>query len=162
MPKGFTLIEILLAIAILGMVTVIAMPNLSRFNRGQQLNFTTERIIQGLKQSQSSALSGIKCPNQPAKSWNFSLNVTGKYNLFAVCEDGTNSTRLTENLSPTITASVTDDSGISCDDLNVTFVKSQVNFSCGASNLNSALIKINLTDGTSQESVTVERGGRIY
>ena len=55
--KGFTLVEILLAIALLAFLTTIVAPVTLDFYRRQQLQTYTQEIVQALRRAQTSAMS---------------------------------------------------------------------------------------------------------
>jgi prepilin-type N-terminal cleavage/methylation domain-containing protein len=88
MPKsyhnGFTLIEILITLAIFSLVAAIALPNLRNFNASQELDNGSSNLVQILKQARSSAISGVRCNNVASLSWNVEFT-SDRYRVFALC-----------------------------------------------------------------------------
>lgn len=92
---GFTLVEILIALAILAVIGTVAIPNLRQFNSDQELSNTTSNLIRLLQQTQSSSQSQIACinsqpltTNNPAVYWDlqiFQSSGVTKYQLQAEC-----------------------------------------------------------------------------
>ncbi len=60
MRKSFTLIEVLLVIAILGIIAGLSSPFLITFKTEQDLNSTTEEVVSVLKKAREKAINGEK------------------------------------------------------------------------------------------------------
>lgn len=74
---AFTLIEILIAIAIISVVAVVGIPNLRKFNENQEFSNDVSNLIRKLKQAQSSSHSSIVCSNgSTSTSWSVKLDST--------------------------------------------------------------------------------------
>src|SRR3989344_6241652 len=71
---GFTLVEILIVLSIIGITAAAAVPGLRRFGDDQKLDAASSNIVQVIKQAQSSAKSGIRCTTSGSTS-------TGKWTL---------------------------------------------------------------------------------
>lgn len=63
--KGFTLIEILIAVAIIGLISAISIPGFRNFNQGQELDSVKSRLYDDLRLAQSKANSSVVCPGAP-------------------------------------------------------------------------------------------------
>jgi len=57
--KGFTILEILTSIAILGIILAITIPNLASFKRAQIVKNTGEEIVSILNEAQSKTLASL-------------------------------------------------------------------------------------------------------
>lgn len=88
MPRGFTLIEILISIAIIALLGVVAIPNLKTFNEGQNLNNAASDLGSMLHTAQINAQTGAKCKNGytsvedsndniPGGTWKVTVSSTG-------------------------------------------------------------------------------------
>lgn len=91
--KGFTLIEILVAIAIIGLIGVVAIPNYRKFQEDQQVTTDSGNLVQALKLAQSNALTSVQSPqcSPPSFSvtvgWDVLVTQTD-FTIYPVC--GTN------------------------------------------------------------------------
>jgi prepilin-type N-terminal cleavage/methylation domain-containing protein len=63
MPKGFTLIEILVSIAILAILGIASVPALRNFNETQNLNNAASDLGYALRTAQNNAQTGARCKN---------------------------------------------------------------------------------------------------
>lgn len=61
--KGITLIEIIIIISIIGIISAIVIPNLSKFNKQQALKNTTEDIISLLNEARNNTVSSKNSTN---------------------------------------------------------------------------------------------------
>lgn len=88
--KGFTLLELILVMALTATITAAMVPNLRNFNASQSLSDAASQMQSDLRQIQNSASSGLKCQINTATSWYFELakdssGVVKTYNLGAIC-----------------------------------------------------------------------------
>jgi type II secretory pathway pseudopilin PulG len=71
---GFSLVELLLSLSLIGLVVVVALPNLKSFSKTQEIDATAARLVDILENAQSSASSHIQCPGgQAAGNWSLVL-----------------------------------------------------------------------------------------
>ena len=74
--KAFTLIEVLIAIAIISLVGITFFPNLRKFNSDQQFSSDTQNIKNDIKKAQNMFSTGIRCSSTKAAiSWSLVLAV---------------------------------------------------------------------------------------
>lgn len=174
MNKGFTLVEILVVIALMVTATVIVVPNFRKFNEGQDLTQAVNDLKQALRVAQSSATSGTKCSSFPASKWKVSLAST-QFTTIAVCYDQSGATspapelRQTVIPPPSISISVADNCGSSgTAGAEISFTGNTVSFSCNNGTIPPTLplpliIKLKSTNtNLSPQDVSLTAGGLIY
>ncbi len=61
--KGFTIIELLLAIGIIGILITVIVPNLSNYRNEQALTNTTEEIVSLLNKARNDTISSLNYTN---------------------------------------------------------------------------------------------------
>ncbi|MCK4549814.1 MAG: GspH/FimT family pseudopilin [Candidatus Krumholzibacteria bacterium] len=54
--KGFTIVELMIAVSIVGLIAVLAVPNYQRFMHGWRLNGETQQLASALRTARSSAV----------------------------------------------------------------------------------------------------------
>lgn len=165
--RGFTLIEILITIAIISLGAAVAIPNLNNFNQNQGLTNAAADIKNLIKKAQSNAQAGITCSDasqSKSVSWNIEpsgvsmMKLTCTYYINNDPNLGTlNSNETTYNASP---VNIT----YSCDGNPTT-----VTFKSNTFNLNTILLgecssyfKVILSKNGQLENVYVTSGGNIY
>ncbi len=68
--KGFTLIELIIVIAIMAAFMALVLPRFFNFNKSQDLQNEAESLKLALRTIQNNALSGVnKCTNARSSSW---------------------------------------------------------------------------------------------
>jgi len=77
MQKSFTLIELLLAIAILGILAGLSVPFLINFKATQDLDITTQEVVSVLRKAQERSILAEK-----NSSWGVNFSQPKKYILF--------------------------------------------------------------------------------
>lgn len=184
MPKGFSLIEVLVAIAILGLSAAIAVPNLSRFNADEQVSSTRAQMLSDLNLVKSNAQSGVRCPTGlESSSWNLQFASANTYDLNSVCNDNSTPEEVNfrayafpENI--TVSQIMSDVAG--CEISSQSLIEDfKVDFSASPTNINFIhptvtcfesrdaasfvnLIKITLQKNSITKTLVVTRGGAIY
>lgn len=161
MPKnGFTLVEILVAIAIISIISVIAIPNFRRFSEETVLKNEVSTLVQVLKKAQSNAQASLNCADGKAsRKWSVDLSAAGshQYSLKSTCIDATGGpdVSLEEKriqVTSFITLSILCDQGASFKEIY--FQGSTVTDRCN-------ITLINTQSNIPARSVTVEKGGVI-
>ncbi len=153
MPKlnfaGFSLVEILVAVSITSIVAAVAIPNIRKFAEDQEARNTASSLVADLREMQSNAQTGLKCPSgTTALSWKITLGVSS-YQKF--CTDSTSNQSIsTVSLSNGVTL-VTDSS--TCPSTDITFNKNTISQDC--------LMTVTGSSGI-QIDVNVTKGGTIY
>lgn len=85
--KGFTLIEILVVIAITAVAGIVAFVNLRGFGSEQNLKNNSLNLINILKSVQTNANASLKCNRNDPVSWQVRLyQQSGRINLDTACQ----------------------------------------------------------------------------
>jgi prepilin-type N-terminal cleavage/methylation domain-containing protein len=90
--KGFTLIELMIAISIMAVVGVLGIVGFSNFNKAQVLQTSTNEVIMKLNLAKSRAQSQIKpsaCPGR-LDGYRVVISTPKSYILYVVCSGVTN------------------------------------------------------------------------
>lgn len=159
--RGFTLVEVLISIAMLALIATIALPNFRRFNEDQTLKNTTANLISSLKTAQNNAQTGVKCPDGVSTPQSWSVIITGtasslSYYLQESCLNLTTGVASLNNLPlvsvpPTVISSP---AALSC---TITYTQTMVSpaSSCYSVTLNDT--------GTSppKRQILIDKGGAI-
>ena len=77
---GFTLIELLIVIAIIGILSAIAIPSFSSFNNKQRLSQAAKQVKNDLRSAQNRAISGIE-----GKAWGINIAPGASYYTMFKC-----------------------------------------------------------------------------
>ncbi|MBP9700232.1 prepilin-type N-terminal cleavage/methylation domain-containing protein [Candidatus Woesebacteria bacterium] len=104
---GFTLIELIVSVTIMGLVMGGGIAGYRNFNERQQLITTGKEVLVALRKTQTDAVAGVKstnCANRTLVSNTFSFSGSA-YNIVETCRQGGTTypfTTRTEQLSPGI------------------------------------------------------------
>lgn len=179
LERGFTLIEILVVIAIISTVALIGIPNLRRLNQNQEYQSKASELVNSLKRMQSNSQAGIVCsPTTPSQSWNLRINNSSQYELYPICgmagAAGTvGGSTSTIDLPPEVEiTSIETNSGV-CDNFDRNLNKVVISFTNNNRGINfnghpsctlptTNKLNIYLTYRTTVLGITVTKGGAIY
>lgn len=90
--QGFTLIEIMIVVSIIGMVSAVAIPSFRKFNDEQVLKNAAAQMTQAFRKIQNNAQSRVNCrDNNPSSGWEVVLGVdssgSGFYQIVEYCQN---------------------------------------------------------------------------
>ncbi len=169
--KGFTLIEILVAISIVSLIAVIGVPNLKRFNEGQQFQNDVSELIRNLRRMQSNSQSSIVCsPTVGSSSWTLSFKSESSYSYIPTCSGATPVDSTVPISSSTKIISIKSSSGSNCDlkDTTVSFVNKDKSIvvSCKSGSLVTSVDKIivylqNQKDTSEYAGIVINNAGMV-
>ena len=159
--QAFTLIELIVVIAIIGIMLAIILPNYHKMREDYALFRASHRLAQDLRRAQEMALSTIShsCPgSSKLKGYGiiFTINSDDSYSLQAMCDSNPN---LIKSIYLEKEVKI---SGLTASPLNVFFYPPDpmVDFSSGG---DSVEITLSLRDGTgSPKHIIVNKAGLIY
>lgn len=182
--RGFTLVELLVTIAIIGGLIIVLLPQINTFQRRQILGDSVAGLQSTLRSAQNNASSGVKCDSsgKVVKFWKVGFG-TSSYTVESKCEDGSTGTtktyRLPEGISVEGATLFTNSStcGISPSEAQVIFDNISANVGlisqdsgCPVSS-NTAKMAVRLKEVNScvtevnscvTMEVIIEKGGNIY
>ena len=178
--KGFTLVELLIAILIILVISVLAIPNIKKFSQDQEIEDASNSVINVLRLAQSNAMSSIKCSGSLASSnWVAEFQKT-TFRLYAKCTDDSkitliSSTNYVKNRAGLVEVVDFGDFGVSClnppQTLSVRFTGSAIDGFCDTNPVDptnpivpSSPINIKLRNTektTSQKTIVINKGGVI-
>lgn len=184
--SGFTLIELLVVIGIIAAMVALLLPQLSGFNRSQNLKSAALGLQTALRQTQNNAISGVKCNSSTASAnWYLKFIDSTHYKVETTCTGsgvGAGTPTPTPPISTTFTlpsnvniSSVKFDacsgnlSPITNSGVSFTNIAGLISFLSGDAGCmdnnftKKIIITLQLTSDASQTTqVTVEKGGSIY
>lgn len=161
MPRGFTLVEILVAITIVSLVSVVAIPNLRNFNNDQELDNAISNLEDTIRRAQSSASSNIGCSNgNQSVGWVVSIS-NSNYSLITKCLGSANETLYTRSWPQKI--KLMDNSCGSSYPGETTFKGNSADFSCGGNPLvaQNFAIKLQNSSNTKTKILNISSTGVI-
>lgn len=174
LQKGFTLIEILVAISIVSLIAVIGVPNLKRFNEGQQFQNDVSELIRNLRRMQSNSQSSIVCsPNDGSSSWalKFDSQTGSGYSYFPTCSTSSPTATVVEFLplaNPSTKILKIEPSPCTSGNTSVSFINKDksIDISCGTSPSQVSVDKItvylqNQKDNTEYAGIVINNAGMV-
>lgn len=183
MKNGFTLLELLIVISILGVVLMVVLPNFKGIGEEQKLKSTASEIQTAFRTAQNNASSGVKCgsTDKSAPFWLVKALNSNTIQIKLVCPTPGNPNRelpyKTLNPSASIgSVNLYNASGAGCSldirDASVRFsnISASIDFTasstseCSASQItDAARMEIALlSSGSFTYKVVVDKGGGIY
>jgi len=161
---GFTLIEVMVAIAIIALVGAVALPNIRTFSSVQEINIVSVQIADNLRKAQSSASSRIKCPEGDESTDSWRVDITGtSQSLIAKCKtllDKTVNTFPYKASSGGNTFQVVTDRCTN-ETTSIYFTGSQMSYKCASTAQVVGVVTITLSGSGLTEKVIIEPGGTI-
>ncbi len=148
---GFTLIELLIVIAIIGILSAIAIPSFSDFNNNQRLSQAAKQVKNDLRSAQNRALNNVD-----GMAWGVSFDLANHtYTAFS-CETLTLSTCTCASKPVEVNKSFADD--FTFTGPNDRFIFEQISGAvCDSGVSDSVALEL----GTSTRTITVSAGGKI-
>lgn len=158
--SGFTLVEILVSVAIIAMISILAIPNFKAFNESQSLNNATQDLVSTLRSAQANAQLGALCPSgRASSSWSvYFANSTSGYQLQASCVNPspppatTTEIRSTTQLPQSISLSSPDCGAFP---INISFTLNNPSIAC------SIVVTDHNIGSNNAQTIVINQGGAI-
>src|SRR5207245_6505908 len=106
LPRGFTLIEVMISLTVLGILLMIALPNFSEWLQNQQLRAASEATLNGLQVARAAAIRRnvpVQFVSGPATAWTVMEVGTGVVVQSRAHEEGSPNAVLTITPAPATT-----------------------------------------------------------
>jgi len=158
--RGFTLIELLIVVAIIGLLTGVAIPSFSAFTRRQTLGEATKNLKANLRAAQNRAISGVD-----GKRWGIHLaQGANNYEIFFTTSFAYVSSGQIEVLPSGVSISNLSRKDLVNNQANVIFdrLTGTVSIRDNVGNSLGSDIRITLTLSGTNRYVRVDAGGKIY
>jgi prepilin-type N-terminal cleavage/methylation domain-containing protein len=162
--KGFTLIEILIAIAIIGLISAVAIPNLRRFNSENVVNVTTQDMVRLIRQAQSSAASGIKCNGTLPEIWYFYVGM-GNDKTYGVNARFPNGSTCYSGGAIQVSSGINTTSSVCSNNstIGIIFKGNKVSFQCAGVDISPPVLDISVRLGSGPPKViNINSAGTVY
>lgn len=168
---GFTLIEILVSLSVVGLLMALALPNLRRFNETQIFNTDIERLVSTVRVAQSNSQANIQpdsaCVAGSSVAWRVIFkNNSDNYALQSVCLDSTlaisgiiEKSNINLSKPPIYTLPTGCASGTF-----ILFTKNKIDFYCGGAPaaMNDFAINVRNSSMSLTKNVTINKGGSVH
>ncbi len=180
-PKiaGFTMIELLIVMAIMATLTGVMIPNLRGYNTNQKLVEAASQVQSDIRLIQTNATSGVKCTSSTAATWYLQVdpNKPAAYKIGNTCLTAAEASAETRTFSSGVTiksiqyttgVSTTTASLANCTRVSFSNIYSNLSFSnsnatCSISN---AVDQVTITlsssaTGAITNQVVISKGGSV-
>lgn len=170
LPKGFTLVELLVVVAIMALIGIVTLANYKSFGEDQILKQGILDIQSRFRNAQASSTSNYKCGSEFSAVWQVEFTSTTNINLKCKEPSGSVITKYTPPLDPNLVINSISGIGAGCTISSPPFSSPfpTVNFapltgliSFGEANCTSLTITLRNTKTSATKSLTIEKGGKI-
>jgi prepilin-type N-terminal cleavage/methylation domain-containing protein len=161
--SAFTLIELLIVIAVIGILAATSIPVFSSFTTSQRLSQAAKQVKQDLRSAQNRALNGVKDAND-YQVWGMSFNGSNSYTIFTCSGLDTTTSPCTCTTPPGQTTFATKSLATGFTISNGLFIFDEISGDiCDASSLLGAGASgsVDVTLSGSSRTITVYAGGKI-
>jgi len=163
--KGFSLIELLTVMAIMGLIAAIVLPNYFLTQKRLALGRSAEKLVHDIKRAQGMAMSAKEITSCPAGykygyGVYFSSSTPGSYQIFADCDANGDYASPPDQVVETINFEkwITISNLIPASPLRVVFTPPLPSVII---NPNSSTTTITITNGAESKSITVNKAGLV-
>jgi prepilin-type N-terminal cleavage/methylation domain-containing protein len=162
--NGFTLVEILIVVAILSLIAVVGIPNLRKFTNDQTTTNSAQDLVRVFRQAKTSSTSGTLCNGNLPDYWyvDVKMGLNKTYYLGA----NYNSTLCPNGPALNFPNGVTTSSTAGCSvnqTLTINYNPQNVTFSCNGTPINASLIDLTLTPSSGvAQTIYVNNAGTVY
>lgn len=164
--NGFTLVEVLVTLVIIGIIGVIVLPNLNSFNESAILQSASETLASTLRQAQSNAQASVQpevaCTDNQFVSWRVKFSTSSTYQLVSICNDPIT----LETSNEAVTYDITQVSGVTFSlpagcpvNSYVDFYKQSISYSCIPDS--NFIVTMSSDKFPTGKTITVNKGGSI-